>query len=151
MDLAHLIAPSCVVLDARARNKEQLLVDVASRAASFLHLDTETISKALQARERLGSTGLGDGFALPHARIDGLDHLFGLFMRLRRPIPFDSIDGSPVDLVFLLLSPETAGGEHLGALAAVSRKLRDKEFAARLREAASPTALYNLLCDPQHS
>jgi len=147
MDLADLIEPSGVVFSARASNKEQLLHDLASRAASQLNLDAQKIYAALQAREELGSTGLGEGFALPHARIAGLDRFFGLFARLSRPIHFDSIDGKPVDLVFLLLIPATAGGEHLAALAAVSRHLRDKDFAAKLRKAASVDALGALICD----
>ena len=151
MDLADLIEPGRVVYAGRASNKEQLLQDLASRAATLLNLDAQAICNALQAREELGSTGLGDGFALPHARIEGLDRLFGMFMRLNRPVHFDSVDAKPVDLVFLLLSPATAQGEHLAALAAVSRHLRDKEFAARLRGASSVAALCSLLCDHQHS
>ncbi|MGB8900642.1 MAG: PTS sugar transporter subunit IIA [Methylocella sp.] len=89
----------------------------------------------------MGSTGLGNGFALPHARIERLDGLFGMFTRLNRPIHFDSIDGKPVDIIFLLLIPAAAQGEHLAALAAVSRHLRDKEFAAKLRGASSASAL----------
>ena len=151
MDLADLIEPGRVVYAGRASNKEQLLQDLASRAATLLNLDAQTICNALQAREELGSTGLGNGFALPHARIEGLDRLFGMFTRLNRPIHFDSIDGKPVDLVFLLLIPPAAGSEHLAALASISRYLRDKEFAAKLRKAPSASALCSLLCDPQHS
>lgn len=151
MDLADLIDPSYVVFGARASNKEQLLLDLASRAATFLNLDSKMVFTALQAREQLGSTGLGEGFALPHARIEGLDRFFGMFVRLNRPIHFDSIDAKPVDLVFLLLIPATAGSEHLAALAAISRHLRDRDFAARLRKAASGTELCGLLCDPQRS
>ncbi len=151
MDLADLIEPSHIVFGARATNKEQLLVDLAARAASFLNLDSKMVYNALQTREQLGSTGLGEGFALPHARIEGLDRFFGMFARLNRPIHFDSIDAKPIDLVFLLLIPANAGGEHLAALAAISRHLRDRDFAARLRKAASGTELCNLLCDPQHS
>jgi PTS system nitrogen regulatory IIA component len=151
MDLADLIEPSHIIFGARATNKEQLLVDLAARAASFLNLDSKMVFNALQTREQLGSTGLGEGFALPHARIEGLDHFFGMFARLNRPIHFDSIDAKPVDLVFLLLIPANAGGEHLAALAAISRHLRDRDFAARLRKAASGTELCHLLCDPQHS
>ena len=117
MDLADLIEPDRVVFAARASNKQQLLQDLASRAATLLNLDAQTIFAALQAREELGSTGLGNGFALPHARIEGLDRLFGMFVRLNRPVHFDSIDGNPVDLVFLLLIPPAAGSEHLAALA----------------------------------
>ena len=151
MDLASLVDPSRVVFGARANNKEQLLLDLAARAAASLNLDPKAIFNALRAREELGSTGLGEGFALPHARIEGLDRLFGMFARLKRPVHFDSVDAKPVDLVFLLLSPATAQGEHLAALAAVSRHLRDKEFAARLRKAPSASALSSLFCDPQHS
>jgi nitrogen PTS system EIIA component len=151
MDLASLVDPSRVVFGARANNKEQLLRDLASRAAASLNLDPNAIFNALRAREELGSTGLGEGFALPHARIEGLDHFFGMFARLKRPVHFDSVDAKPVDLVFLLLTPAAAQGEHLAALAAVSRHLRDKEFATRLRAASSVAALSGLLCDPQHS
>jgi PTS system nitrogen regulatory IIA component len=151
MDLVSLVDPSRVVFGARANNKEQLLLDLASRAAASLNLDPKAILSALRAREELGSTGLGEGFALPHARIEGLNHFFGMFTRLKRPVHFDSVDAKPVDLVFLLLIPATAQGEHLAALAAVSRRLRDKEYAARLRGASSVAALCALLCDPQHS
>ena len=150
MDLADFIEPNQVVYAARVSNKQQLLQDLASRAATLLNPDAQTIVTALQAREELGSTGLGNGFALPHARIEGIDRLFGMFTRLNRPIHFDSIDGNPVDLVFLLLIPPTAGSKHLAALASISRYLRDKEFAARLRKAPSAAALYSLLCDRQH-
>ncbi|HUI21768.1 MAG TPA: PTS sugar transporter subunit IIA [Methylocella sp.] len=151
MDLADLITPDRVIFAARASNKQQLLQDLASRAAKLLNLDARAIFDALLAREELGSTGLGNGFALPHARIEGLDRPFGMFARLNRPIHFDSIDGKPVDLVFVLLVPTAAGSEHLGALAAVSRHLRDQDFAAELRKAANTTALCKLLCSPQHS
>jgi PTS system nitrogen regulatory IIA component len=151
MDLADLIEPDRVVFAARASNKDQLLQDLALRASTSLNLDARMIFTALQAREELGSTGLGNGFALPHARIEGLDRLFGMFTRLNRPVHFDSIDGNPVDLVFLLLIPPAAGNDHLAALACISRYLRDKEFAARLRKAPSAASLCSLLCDPQHS
>ena len=151
MDLASLVDPSRVVFGARANNKEQLLLDLASRAAASLNLDPKAIFNALRAREELGSTGLGEGFALPHARIEGLDRFFGMFARLKRPVHFDSIDAKPVDLVFLVLTPATAQGEHLAALATISRHMRDIEFATKLRKAASAPELRSLLCDPQHS
>ena len=151
MDLASLVDPRRVVFGVRANNKEQLLLDLASRAAASLNLDPKAIFNALRAREELGSTGLGEGFALPHARIEGLDRFFGMFARLKRPVHFDSVDAKPVDLVFLLLSPATAQGEHLAALATISRHMRDIEFATKLRKAASAPELCALLCDPQHS
>lgn len=151
MDLADLIAPKNVVFGVRAKNKEQLLYELASRAAISLNLEPEMIFTALQAREQLGSTGLGDGFALPHAGIERLDHFFGMFARLNRPIEFDSVDGLPVDLVFLLLIPANGQGEHVAALAAVSRQMRDREFATNLRKATSAEVLCKLLCESQHS
>lgn len=151
MDLADLIDPSRVVLGVNASNKEQLLRDLASRAASVVRLDSQAIFAALKAREDLGSTGLGGGFALPHARVEGLDRMFGMFARLGRPIHFDSVDGKPVDLVFLLLIPAAAGGEHLAALATVCRHLRDQEFADRLRKANNAAALGALLSEPHPS
>jgi PTS system nitrogen regulatory IIA component len=151
MNLADIITPENVVCSARANNKEQLLHDLASQAAASLNLDPKVIFDALQAREQLGSTGLGKGFALPHACIEGLDRFFGIFMRLKRPIDFEAIDNLPVDLVFLLLIPATSGDGRLAPLATISRKLRDPEFAARLRKTSSSTELCNLLCDAQHS
>jgi nitrogen PTS system EIIA component len=151
MDLLELITPSNILFGVRASNKEQLLHDLASRAAQSLNLDQKVIFDALQAREQLGSTGLGDGFALPHARVEGLEHFFGMFVRLNRPIQFDSVDDKAVDLIFVLLIPMTAQSEHLAALAAICRHMRDKEFATKLRKAASAAALCALLCVPQQS
>lgn len=149
MKLADIISPENVVFGARPNNKAQLLQDLASHAALSLGLDAKTVLDALQAREQLGSTGLGKGFALPHACLEGLDRFFGVFMRLKRPIDFDAVDNKPVDLVFLLLIPATAGDDRLAALATISRKLRDQEFAARLRKATNNRALCDLLCEPQ--
>jgi len=148
MDLHDLIDSSRVIFAARVSNKEQLLQDLASRAGALLNRDSGAIFEALKAREELGSTGLGNGFALPHAKIEGLDRFFGMFMRLNRAINFDAIDGQPIDLVFLLLIPETAGNEHVGALAAISRRLREPGFSASLRKAANTAALCDLLCAP---
>jgi nitrogen PTS system EIIA component len=148
MDLADLIEPSSVIFDARASNKEQLLLALAARAATCLNLNPKMVFNALQAREQLGSTGLGEGFALPHARIEGLDRFFGMFARLRRAIQFDSVDDKPVDLIFLLLIPLATPNEHVAALATIAWHMRDKEFATKLRKATSAAALAALLCDP---
>ncbi len=107
-------------------------------------LDAKLIVERLAERERLSSTGFGGGVAIPHGKIDGLDHVVGVFARLANPIDFNSIDDMPVDLVFLLLSPPDAGVEHLKALARVSRRLRDRGFVAKLRGAGSDDALYAL-------
>jgi nitrogen PTS system EIIA component len=151
MNLADIISSENVVFSARPNNKEQLLHDLASHAAASRNLDPKMIFDALQAREQLGSTGLGKGFALPHACIEGLDRFFGIFMRLKRPIDFEAIDNLPVDLVFLLLIPAATGDDRLAPLATISRKLRDQQFAARLRKASTSTELCNLLCGAQQS
>jgi PTS system nitrogen regulatory IIA component len=129
----------------QAGDKPKLLRELSERAAKQLGIGSETILEALRSRETLGSTGVGKGIALPHARIVGLGHFFGLFARLTRPINFDAIDDAPVDLVFLLLMPEQAGDEHLAALAAVSRRLRQHEVAAQLRSAKASSELYEIL------
>ena len=145
MILAELIEPDRVLAGLRVNDKPQLLQELARRVAPATGIGTGLILDALQSRERLGSTGLGRGFALPHARLPGLATLCGLFARLARPIDFDAIDGAPVDLVFLLLAPEDAGKEHLSALAAISRPLRDAAFAQDLRRAKSSEAAFELL------
>ena len=146
MTIADFITPDRIVLDLRVRDKAQLLRELATRAEALGGAGTtDTILAALQSREALGSTGLGKGFALPHARIEGLKQFVGLFARLARPIDFDAIDGGPVDLVFLLLMPpEAARNGNVGALAAVSRRFRDGETVARLRKADADAALVAL-------
>jgi PTS system nitrogen regulatory IIA component len=143
LNIADFIAPDRIVLELRVRDKAQLLQSLATRIETFCGgVAADTILAALRSREALGSTGLGKGFALPHARIEGLKQFVGLFARLGRPIDFDAIDGAPVDLVFLLLMPsETAGNENIGALAAVSRRFRGAETVARLRKADAATVL----------
>lgn len=148
MELSDFLKPEDSVAGLRAIDKTQLLRDLAGRAAPAVKVGAPAILDALLARERLGSTGLGHGIALPHARIDGVRRLFGLFARLDRPIDFAAIDDKPVDLVFLLLISSDAGTEHLAALAAISRRLRDKEVLCRLRSARDSRALFNALTGP---
>jgi nitrogen PTS system EIIA component len=132
----------------RVGDKTQLLRELARRASAALSLDQRVILDALQAREDLGSTGLGKGFALPHARLDALSQFFALFVRLARPIDFAAIDDRPVDLVILLLTPANSGSQHLATLAALSRPLRDDAFVRRLRQASDAASLHKLLADP---
>jgi nitrogen PTS system EIIA component len=142
MEIADFIAAERVVVDLRVRDKAQLLRELATRMESSAGgVSAETILTALRSREVLGSTGLGRGFALPHARIEGLPRFVGLFARLTRPIDYDAIDGAPVDLVFPLLMPTEAGHNHVAALAVVSRRFRDAAVLARLREADTAAAL----------
>ena len=150
MDIADLITPQRVIAVLQAGEKPQLLRELSERAAKQLEIDSVAILEALRSREMLGSTGVGQGIALPHARIAGLEQFFGLFARLERPINFDAIDDGPIDLVFLLLIPEQAGNEHLAALAAVSRRLRQREVAVRLRSAQASSELYEILTGITH-
>lgn len=145
MKIADLIGPDQVIIGLRAADKTQLLQELAGRAASALGLDRRMVFDALQARENLGSTGLGKGFALPHARLDDLRQPFALFARLGRPIDFSSIDEKPIDLVVLLLTPANGNTRHLAILAAVSRPLRDDLLVQRLRQAPDAAALHKLL------
>ena len=148
MTIGELIDANHVVVDLRVADKAQLLQELARRAAAALTLDQRVILDALKARENLGSTGLGKGFALPHARLDALPRFFALFVRLARPIDFASIDGQPVDLAILLLTPANAGNQHLATLATLSRPLRNEAFMQRLRQAPDAAALHKLLADP---
>lgn len=145
MTLDTLIPSGNVLTKLRASDKPRLLADLAARAASAADRPAAEITKLLIARENLGSTGVGNGIAVPHARIDGLTRLIGFFAKLDRPVDYDAIDGKPVDLVFLLLSPTQGTNEHLAALAAVSRRLRDRAVADSIRAATDPERIRTLL------
>ena len=133
MEIADFLAPAAVFAGLKAPDKVGLLRELAGRVAPLAGVKAEVILKALNAREKLGSTGVGRGIAIPHARIDGVKRLVGVFASLRKPIDFAAIDEQPVDLVFLLLIPSGAGNEHVAALAAVSRRLRDTSVVKELR------------------
>jgi len=128
-----------------AGNKRQLLQQLASIAAPRLHLDAPAILGSIAEREKLGSTGFGQGVAIPHGKIEGLSRIYCLFARLSEPVRYDAIDGAPVDLIFLLLSPPEAGVEHLKALAAVSRVVRHGPTLDKMRGARSRDALAAVL------
>jgi PTS system nitrogen regulatory IIA component len=145
MAIAQLLTPDRVIHGLRATDKSQLLQELARRAGDYVKIPQKAILEALVTREKLGSTGLGNGFALPHARIDGLAAMFGMFAKLTRPIAYEAIDENSVDLVFLLLIPTDAGSDHVAALAAISRRIRDHQCAERLRKAENAAALYALL------
>jgi PTS system nitrogen regulatory IIA component len=145
MNISEFLAPADVIVGLRAGNKGDLIRELARRATPVTGIEPAVIANALQARELLGSTGLGRGFALPHARIPGLARFFGTFARLARPIDFQAIDDSPVDLVFLLLIPADAENEHVAALAAISRRLRNAEVLRGVRKADSPATLHALI------
>ncbi len=151
MEIADLITPAAVVARLRATGKKHLLQEISRRAADLIGLHERQIFDVLLERERLGSTGVGNGIAIPHGKLPGLSRLQGLFVRLETPVDFDAVDEQPVDLVFLLLAPEAAGADHLKALARVSRLLRDRHVCEKLRGAENPDALYALLTEPQAS
>jgi PTS system nitrogen regulatory IIA component len=126
-------------------SKKQALQELAAQAAKLTGLSERDVFDTLLQRERLGSTGIGNGIAIPHGKLARLDRLFGVFARLERPIDFEALDAQPVDLVFLLLAPEGAGADHLKALARIARLLRNTEVAQKLREARDGEALYAVL------
>jgi len=142
VELGDLIEPDRVIISLRLTDKGQLIRELSHRASKALGIADTFILSALCTREALGSTGIGQGIAIPHARIEGLKRIFGLFVRLERPIDFAAIDGEPADLVFLLLIPANSGSEHLAALACVSRRLRDLEVAQALRRTKTARELY---------
>ena len=149
MEIADILSPDSVVDALRVSSKRQVLQDLSERAAAITGLSARELFETILGRERLGTTGVGHGVAIPHGRIDKVDRLYGLFARLAEPIEFESIDDEPVDLIFLLLAPESAGADHLKALAKVSRLLRDKSICEKLRGSDSAEALYVLLTDSQ--
>ncbi len=151
MPLSDLVAPNAIMPALRVNGKKQALQEIAARAADLTGQNERTIFEILVQREKLGSTGVGNGIAIPHGKLAKLDKLFGLFARLERPSDFEALDGQPVDLVFLLLAPEGAGADHLRALARVARLLRDPEVARKLRESRDSEALYAVLAMPSAS
>ncbi len=148
MDLGDLLRPEGTFAALRLKNKKQTLQDLSHRAANLTGIDERQIYDALLQRERLGSTAVGRGIAIPHARLRGLSRISAVFAQLDEPIDFDAIDGDPVDLVFVLLAPEQAGADHLKALARISRVLRDPSTLEKLRAARDRAALYAVLTEP---
>jgi nitrogen PTS system EIIA component len=147
MPITDFLSPDDVLVDVRASDKDALLHDLATLAAKTAGVDPAMVTREIDKREQLGSTGMGAGIAIPHARIAGLKKPAGVFAKLRRSIDFAAIDGSPVDLVFLLLLPAASQGGELTALAAVARKLRDAATAAQLRGAADRAEAYRVMTD----
>jgi len=145
MDITSLISPESVIANLKVTSKKQALQELAKHAAQTTGLHERAIFDILLERERLGTTGVGNGIAIPHGKLPTLTRLHGVFARLERPVDFDAIDEQPVDLIFLLLAPETAGADHLKALARVSRLLRDKGMCEKLRATDKAEGLYALL------
>ena len=145
MKISDLLSPADVLIDVRASNKRLLLQELAAKAATSLNLRVDQIAPDLLKREELGSTGVGGGVAIPHARLPDLQRPFGLLARLKQPIEFDAIDGQPVDIVFVLLLPANVEEGQLGALALVARTLRSSETLVRLRRARDASELHSAM------
>jgi len=143
--LVDVLDPAAVKLHVRVSSKRQLFNEVAGAAARAASLDYKAVLAALSEREHLGSTGVGEGVAMPHARVEGLDQLVALFWLLEQPIAFDAIDDKPVDLVFVLLVPAGAETVHLKTLAKVARKLRDPKLRSQLRSTDDPKVAWRAL------
>ncbi|MCB2093281.1 MAG: PTS sugar transporter subunit IIA [Rhodobacteraceae bacterium] len=151
MKLTSLLRPAAVKVLGNATSKKRLFQDLGDIGLQVYGLDQQETIDALQERESLGPTGVGYGVALPHARLEGLDSIVGVFIRLDRPLDFDAVDRQPVDLVFALFAPKDSGVEHLKALALVSRTMRDAATCAKLRANNDPATLYAVLTESQSS
>ncbi len=151
MPLVDLVAPNAIIPALKVNGKKQGLQEIAAKAAELTGQSDRAILEILLQREKLGSTGVGNGVAIPHGKLPKLGKVFGLFARLERPVDFEALDGQPVDLVFLLLAPEGAGADHLKALARVARLLRDPAVAAKLRQSRDAEAIYAVLAMPSAS
>ena len=148
MSLVEIIDEQSVLANAKAQNKKQLLMELSQALASRVAIDHRVIFETLLTREKLGSTGIGQGIAIPHGKVPTLSRVYGLFARLATPVDFESVDGQPVDLVFVLLAPDHAGADHLKALAKISRLLRDPVIVQKLRGTDSAESLYAILTEP---
>ena len=151
MELTDLITPDHVIARMRATSKKQALQELARRSAEVSGLEQREIFDILLERERLGTTGIGRGIAIPHGKHDRLNGLVGVFARIDKAIDFDAVDGEPVDLLFLLLAPPSAGADHLKALAKVSRTLRDQTICTQLRGCEDADGIYALLAGTSKS
>jgi len=147
LTIRELMPVQAVTASLAATTKKEVLQNIATAAAALIGQEPLSVFDVLWERERLGTTGVGHGIAIPHGRVPGLDKVFGFFARLAQPVAFEAIDDKPVDLVFLLLAPESAGADHLHALATVSRLLRDAKLCEQLRKAKDEAALYRLLTE----
>jgi len=145
MEFADLLKPEAVIPQLRADSKKQALQELATFASELTGVEEHTIFQVLLERERLGTTGVGNGIAIPHGRLGDVKELCGMFAKLDTPVDFDAVDDRPVDLIFVLLAPESAGTDHLKALAWVSRLLRDGAICEKIRECADRKAILDLI------
>lgn len=148
MEIGDILSPQAVIQRLKATNKKKLITELAAYAATIANLDSSKVFEVLWEREKLNSTGVGHGVAIPHARVTKLDRIVGVFAHLDGSVDFESIDEAPVDLVFALLTPEDAGADHLKALARISRLMRNSAMCEKLRAANDKAQLYALLTEP---
>ena len=151
MEINNFIDQDSILLDLKISSKRQTLKELSKRIADTRNLSERVIFDVLLEREKLGSTGIGHGIAIPHGKLKGLDKICGCFVKLNKPIDFDSIDGKPVDLIFLLLAPEDSGVQHLKALALMSRIMGNNNFCNKLRSSKSAESIFSLLIKEQNS
>ena len=149
MDLGTIISPDAVLANLKPNSKRQLLQELSSAIAPLCGAPERLVFETMMQRERLGSTGIGNGVAIPHGKLTNVDTITGLFARLAKPVPFDSIDDQPVDIVFMLLAPEGSGADHLKALSRIARLLRSRDYLAQLRALSDAEALYSLITDQE--
>ncbi|MEE9314658.1 MAG: PTS IIA-like nitrogen regulatory protein PtsN [Rhizobiaceae bacterium] len=145
MELNDIISPDSILANLKPNSKKQLLQELAEAGAAQLGVDVQAVFETLLEREHLGSTGVGNGVAIPHGKIAGIDRIVGVFAQLAKPVEFDSMDEQPVDIAFMLLAPEGSGADHLKALSRIARVLRNQATLASIRHASDPDAIYSLL------
>ncbi len=151
MALADLLQQDAIIPALKANSKKQLLQELAAKASKLTGLPEREIFDVVLQRERLGSTGVGNGIAIPHGKLASIKSIVGIFARLEAPVDFEALDDQPVDLIFLLLAPEGAGADHLKALSRIARVLRDQDLVAKLRATDSASAIYAFLNEEQAS
>ena len=151
MEISEITSPEAVLANLKPNSKKQLLQEMAAAAAPLVALDERLIFDTLLQRERLGSTGVGNGVAIPHGKLPGIDRIYGIFAKLTKPVEFESMDDQPVDVVFMLLAPEGSGADHLKALSRIARLLRDQSMLAQLRSATDKDAIFTLLTSTENA
>ena len=145
MNISNILTEKSILLNLKSNNKRDFLQDLAQKASEIIGAETLSLFDSILERENLGSTGFGNGTALPHCRFSGVDKVYAFFAKPSYPLDFDAIDGKPIDLVFLLVSPENSGADHLTALALLSRILKDENTCTKLRQMNKTTEIYALL------
>ena len=151
MDLSDLISVQSVMPALKVNSKKQLLQLMAERAAQLTDLPERDIFDTILQREKLGSTGVGSGIAIPHGKLAGIDQITGVFARLENPVDFEALDDQPVDLVFLLLAPESAGADHLKALSRIARVLRNADTVSKVRGTSDAAVIHDFLSQAEAS